>query len=176
MKESVFQGELKRTMNNYGVWGAKFPDGIKTAQTRFIPEKPSDFIFVRKGVPFLVECKMIKKIGRINYKFFGSTKEKTEGIPFHEFRQVKEMDKFRIMNDCPAFYAINVRVERKYNVLIFFELSEALHIFRQKDYISREELLEHMELGIRGYKGMFRGEQFENFLSYVGALKNNLIF
>lgn len=172
----MFQGELKKTMEHYGVWCAKFPDSIKTAGTRFIPTKPADLIAVCNRTPFLIECKMIKKIGKINYKFFGSTKEKKENLSFSEFRQVKELNKFRANCGYPAFYAINVRVERKYNVLLFFEVSEMEQMFRQKDHISRNELLEHIDLGIRGHKGLFTGEQFEGFLMYAQELKNNLLF
>ncbi len=167
MKESQFQREVKKTFEEFGHWCEKFPDSIRSADTRFIPSKPSDLIAVIDGKGILIECKLIKKIGRINKNFFGNTKEKKEKVDFREFHQVKELKRFKDTTGNPAFYYINIRLPRQLNSLIALEIDEFISIFSTKDYISKEEVEEHIYLGIPGAKGMYKNEFFSRHLEFI---------
>jgi hypothetical protein len=169
MKESQFHREVINTFEDYGWWCYKIPDSIKTAETRFIPPKPCDLIAIDQN-PILIECKILKKIGRINKKFFANTKEKKQDIPFTEYHQIKELKSFKDTTGNPAFYFINIRIPYKINELIIIEIDELIAMFEYRDYLSKESVEEKIELAIPGYKKMFKSILFEDFLDYCNKI------
>ena len=166
MKESIFQGELKKTFESYGVWCEKFPDGIKTRDTRFIPSKPADMIVVGKHSSILVECKQIRKIGKVNRNFFGNDKEKKDKVEFFNYRQVRELVRFSHFTGQKAYYAINIRC-KGVNSLVFWNVNEFIEYFIKNDCIQKEELLFMAKTGIPGRKKLFRSDSFQTFLNLM---------
>lgn len=156
MKESIFQGELKNSIIEEGGWCEKFPDGIRTKETRFIPSKPADLIAVVDQKPILIECKIIKEIKNIRPHFFGNTKERKEKIHWSEYHQVKELAKFH-KQGCRAYYAINLRIPRKENQLFFLPISWFFSYFSKNEMIEKCQLLLLASDGITGKKKRFKG-------------------
>lgn len=156
MKESIFQYELKKTIEEEGGWAEKFPDMPKTGDTRFIPKKPADLIAVVNKKPVLIECKIIKEVKNIRPNFFGNTKEKKEKVHWTQYHQVKELIRF-YHQGCDSYYAINLRTPRKINQLILLHIEQFLSMFLTKEIITKDELLKLADFGIKGAKKRFPG-------------------
>jgi len=156
MKESIFQYELKKTIEEAGGICYKFPDSIMTSETRFIPPKPADLIAIIDRRAILIECKIIKEVKNIYSHFFGNTKEKKEKINWQDYHQVKELYKFfEKGND--AYYAINLKIPRQINKLILIHIKTFYNIFIEKNVITKEELIQLAENGTQGTKKRFPG-------------------
>jgi len=163
MKETVFQQELKKTIEEAGGWCKKFPDSIRTAQTRFIPEKPADLIAYIENTNILIECKMIKKIKSIPYSFFGNTKEKKNKVHWEEYHQYKELIEFTEKTNGMAYYAINIRVQepKRINKMILINVHYFKQLFSFNDRIEKEDLEMMSHVGINGGYQRFDEEEIK---------------
>ncbi|MGD8305195.1 MAG: hypothetical protein PVF17_00950 [Ignavibacteria bacterium] len=158
MKESVFQYELKKTIEDEGGWCEKFPDMPRFKGSRFIPEKCADYSATVNGRPILIECKLIKKVEPIHYKFFESSSERKEKLYWTEYHQVRELKRFNDNHpNNQAYYAINLRIPYKVNQLIILHIEMFMSMYLKSDYISKEQLIVLAKNGIHGTKKRFPG-------------------
>lgn len=103
MKEKDFQKRIKASMTEQGIWCHNLADMPRSGDIeengqkktfRFIPEKPGDLFGAYKFYPFLIECKMIRKFGKIPNTILCGSKDRRLGRPFDEWHQVVELDRF----------------------------------------------------------------------------------
>lgn len=159
MREAIFQQELKKTFQNYGYWCYKIPDIIKCSGLRFIPEKPSDLIVIGNNASILIECKQIKKICKIKKTFFANKKDKEQKREFQEYHQVKELLNFSKIIGNAACYMINIRIERKFNIIVYIEINDLIECMNKNEFILIDDLPK-----IQGRNGLFICNEFEVFL------------
>lgn len=163
MKESIFQVEIKKSIEDAGGWCKKFPDTIRDfknpdSPTRFIPRKPFDLIAVYKGIPVAIECKQMKMWKALNCKVMQSAKDKRDDLPFYEWNQIKELNEFEQKGEGQSFLFLNIRIASpQENVLIWFPWYELFMIWNaEPTFINKPTLQENFkDRMIPGSKGLF---------------------
>lgn len=110
MRESVFTGELKKTLENKGLWVYKIPDmpsSILMDRLSFTPEKPCDLIVTGpKNLFVAIETKQMRK-----WASFGMRDLRPA--------QVRNLE-ILSMQGHHAIVALNIRIPGEKNGAIFF--------------------------------------------------------
>lgn len=147
MKEANFTTEVRKSLEELGVWSYKIPDAIRGPNTRFIPEKPFDVIASYKGIPIAIETKFMK-----SWRPFGK----------EDFQksQLKELTNFQKKGQGRSFVLLNIRTPKKENVCIIFEWW-AFESDLKSRMLSVQELKDVAKVhSIKGKNGLYNFQVF----------------
>jgi penicillin-binding protein-related factor A (putative recombinase) len=152
MKESQFNTEVLRSLQENGAWAYKIadqPTSWTAHATRFTPDKPCDIVAIYRGTGFIVEGKQIKK-----FEAFGANKIRPS--------QIKNMDEV-VDKGGRAFVFLNIRIKAVKGVsshenrLVILDWSKLRDTF-QTGSIKAKELKELSY--IEGFKDRFDLKSF----------------
>lgn len=133
MKESLFNTEILRSLQDEGAWAYKIadqPTSWTAHATRFTPDKPCDIVAMFLGHGFIIEGKQIKK-----FEAFGLDKIRPS--------QIKNMDE-AVDKGNRAFVFLNIRIKavkgetQHENRLITFDWAELRERFKSGSIKAKE--------------------------------------